>query len=157
MAEAVSRTGDDDGVLTHFETRMRDDPEAGGREFEGLLNELEKTDPARAERLDLRMRERAGPTGSRFFPQPIPPTARPGPVPSARPGMRDILQPPGDTAATMRPAPDLHPTVTLEFDGTEFRAVENGRVVKVWPAVSGGSGIQGSEQDKAPRPRANGC
>ncbi|CCG40686.1 L,D-transpeptidase family protein [Magnetospirillum molischianum] len=56
----------------------------------------------------------------------------------------------------MKPAPDLHPLVTIEFDGKEFKAVENGKVIKNWPAVLGRPGYQGAEhqgdKDNGPLP-----
>lgn len=52
--------------------------------------------------------------------------------------------------------PDIHPSVTIEFDGKEFKAIENGKVVKSWSAVSGRPGYQGAEnqgdKNKGPLP-----
>lgn len=67
-----------------------------------------------------------------------------------------MVQSPDTSGGPMTPAPDLHPSVTIEFDGKEFKAIENGTVVKSWPAVSGRPGYQGAEhqgeKDKGPLP-----
>jgi len=70
--------------------------------------------------------------GGPIITQPIPPVAKPSPIP-----------PPGAPGG-LKPAPDLHPSVTIEFDGKEFKAIEDGKVVKSWPAVSGRPGYQGA-------------
>ena len=57
---------------------------------------------------------------------------------------------------TKKPAPDFHPSVTIEFDGKELKAVENGQVVQSWPAVSGRPGFQTpdhqGEKNRGPLP-----
>lgn len=94
--------------------------------------------------------------GGPIITQPIPPVAKPGPIPPPKSGETDIVQPPGAPGGPMKPSPDLHPSVTIEFDGKEFKAIENGKVVKNWSAVSGRPGYQGAEhqgeKDKGPLP-----
>ena len=55
--------------------------------------------------------------------------------------------------------PNLHPTVTLEFDGHEVRAIEDGKIIRRWPAVSGRPGFQGpehqGEENKGPIPEGD--
>ncbi len=85
-------------------------------------------------------------TMSDGVPASAPPSVRPdktAPVPTPRPS--EAPSPPTSQFPENKSAPDLHPSVTIEFDGKEFKAIENGKVVKNWPAVSGRPGYQGAE------------
>jgi hypothetical protein len=58
-----------------------------------------------------------------------------------------------------KPPPDFHSSVTLEFDGKELKAMENGKVVQSWSAVSGRPGFQSpeyqGEKNKGPIPEGD--
>lgn len=62
---------------------------------------------------------------------------------SSRAGSRGLLGLASDTSAG-DVMPGFNPSATLEFNGHELRWIENGNIVRRWPAVSGRSGFQSS-------------
>jgi hypothetical protein len=80
--------------------------------------------------------------------QPSPP-AKPAEAPApAIPALETLkLEPPPPAFPDMpievsATPPGFHPSVALEFDGQQLRAVENGKIMRSWPGVSGNPGYQ---------------